>query len=152
MRPNWMRLTARSRRTLIAWLAFALSATAAHAQTHPCDVPPVPNQTFSGKVKAVFCYDGKDENGMPTSITGVKVFLDTNTTPTFTGVPTLLTPTANATGFKQYETAYFTVPKGAHVVKGVLVNATGDGLPSVPFPFSVQDGLPGIPTNWQIAK
>lgn len=140
---------------LVSLLALLLMPTMASAQTvHPCDVVPVPDQNFAGQVKVQYCHTDKDVNGQPTVITQVKVYIDGNTTPTLTQAPVLVTPVASATGFRLYETAYLTLPKGKHTVQAVLVNAGGsaDKAPVPPFPFALVDGLPSPLNNLGIAK
>jgi len=134
-----------------AVVVLMLSATSGFAQTHPCDT--APTQTiFSGQVKAQWCTDSKDTDGNPTVITLVKVYIDGNSTPTWTGAPILVTPTANANGLKMYESGLFSIPKGTHSVRAAQANATGDGSLSVPFSFGIQDALPGTVIQLRIAK
>jgi hypothetical protein len=135
-------------------LLLTLPLTAA-AQSHPCDTPPTLSPTLAGQVKAQFCWDGKDADGNPTSLplTRVKLFFDGATTPAQTLVPVVVTPTANAAGFKLYETPFFTMAVGPHTVVAALVNSSGTGGQSTPpFPFVVVDGLPSLPSNLRIAK
>lgn len=140
------------RRLVYLLVGFCLLSSPAFAQTHPCDVTPTPSPILSGPVKAQWCSDGKDATGALVPVTLVKVFVDGNATPTWTGAPVQVTSTANAAGFKLYESAYFTVAKGTHTVTAVQANATGDGIPSVPFSFGIQDALPGTVIQLRVVK
>jgi hypothetical protein len=139
-------------RRLCLLVMLLAMASPAFAQTHPCDITPTPNPILSGPVKAQWCSDGKGPSGAPSPVTLVKVFLDGNATPTWTGAPVQVTSTANAAGFKLYESALFTVPKGTHVITVVQSNSTGDGIPSLPFSFGLQDELPGTVIQLRVVK
>lgn len=123
---------------VVVLVVLALSAPAFAQTPHPCDVVPAQDQSFSGPVKAGFCWDGKDKDGLVTaaSLTTVKVFLDSNLTPTVTGIPVLVTPTANIAGMKYYETAYFTPSVGSHSVRATIGNSGGESIASLPFAFT----------------
>lgn len=138
---------------LLAVSLVLFGAQSAHAQTHPCDVTIVQSETFSGPVKVAFCSDLKDTDGLPTSITTVKVYLDANTTPTQTGIlpsPTSVSP--NAAGQNYYVMPPVTLSKGTHTLRATLSSSAGESLPSLPFGFAITLALPSVPIGLRTVK
>lgn len=142
-----------TRLVLLAVLLLTLP-TIARAQTpHPCDATPVANPTIQGTAKVGFCFTGKDvDGGTITSPLVFKVYVDADTTPTFTGT---LTPAgaANTAGYAYYETGTaVNLPKGAHAIKVTVSTGTVEGLPSLPFTYTGVVAPPGTAVILRLVK
>lgn len=136
---------------LVALVVLSLPSLAM-AQTHPCDITPTQNATFTGQVKAQWCWDGKNTDGLPDTATTYKVYFDSDVTPTVTGVPTLVTTTANAAGQKLYESSYFAAKAGPHSIRVSVSDASAESLASLPFAFSQVVAPPSQPFGLRTAK
>lgn len=126
--------------------------TKANAQTHPCDGVIVPNPAITSPAKVGFCFDGKNTDGSPVIVSAFKVYLGTNTTPTWTG---LVQPigAANGAGVNYYETPPITFGTGTISVKVTVSSVIGgEGVASAPFTFSVTTVKPGTVSIIRIVK
>ncbi len=132
-------------------LSFVLVASAASAQTHPCDIPVVQNPNLTSPVKATFCHTGKESDGT-TPIASWQAILD-GTATVFKG-PLSPIGVANAAGLFYFETSTFQIIKGTHAVIVVGLDTTGTEVigRSPSFPFGVSNPLGAAPSNVGVKK
>jgi len=131
--------------------------TAAAAQTHPCDLVITQNPTITGARKVGFCFANKlTDDSVNTAPVTVKIYIGTNTTPTVTALLTSTTfvasSTANAAGFKYYETAStLSFPIGTTSFRVTVATATSPENSSAPFALSVAPAPLEAPVGLRIA-
>jgi len=109
---------------------------------HPCDLTPAPVSTKTGFIAGA-CHDGKDVDGVPATVTSLKILIDgavakTVVNPVPAGAP-------NTAGLSYYATTGVAAPKGARVLTVVIGTADGDSDPSTPYSFQVVGGKPSKP-------
>lgn len=114
-------------------LVFGFSA-AASAQTHPCDASPA-SVNVKSPFKVQWCWNGKDEDGTPTTATEIKILFDGVEAKTV--APSAPIGSPSATGYSLYQATGVVAPKGAHVLTVVITTVDGDAAPSAPYSFSV---------------
>lgn len=128
-------------------LVCLLTASAAAAQTHPCDAPDITSARAAAgtPLKLQFCQPQAN------AITGLTVYNGTTPTPT-TGL-TQLTAQPNASGKVQYEVAIGSFTVGTYTLQFAVTNLDGvnnspqEGPKSVPFSLTVviPNPLPAAP-------
>lgn len=124
-------------------LVVVLMASAAQAQTHPCDIP-VPTTPQKNPINLVLCWSGLDVDNAPIAPVGVTVRITVDGAQG-AAVP-LPAPHAaglNAAGDRAY---IFTniYQKGARTVGFQILTADGNAV-SAPFTFSVSGAAPKPP-------
>lgn len=129
----------------VLWLVLVLVGGVSvdvQAQGHPCDTAtPAAVATRTGFTVGA-CADGKDIDGVATTLTAIRVFID--------GVlvrvaaPVAAGP-ANAAGLTYYTVTGVTASKGARELTVTVVSADGESDPSTVYTFSVVGAKPSKP-------